>query len=196
MRVALYRDFQQAFFVKLTARRHFVPHEEASMDVRTLIRWFLHPFVIGGIVLVALILFMATLTLLWQSQPEESANVQPSTAVINIIAAPTDTPVLPTPTVTPIPTTTLDVPPPPEQGSISVGAYVKITGTGGDGLRVRTDPGLESETRLVGAEDEVFQVTEGPQEVDGYTWWFIVGPYDETRRGWVVANYLAVVQGP
>jgi hypothetical protein len=81
-------------------------------------------------------------------------------------------------------------------GVIAVGAYVQITGTGGDGLRLRTDPGLNSEVRLLGAEAEVFQVNEGPQEADGYTWWYLVGPYDSSRRGWAVANFLAIVQNP
>jgi hypothetical protein len=49
---------------------------------------------------------------------------------------------------------------------------------------------------MLGAEAEVFQVSDGPREIDGYTWWYLVGPYDESRRGWAVANYLSVVQNP
>ena len=79
---------------------------------------------------------------------------------------------------------------------IAVGAYVQISGTGGDGLRLRTDPGLDSEVRILGAESEVFQVEDGPKDVDGFTWWYLVGPYDASRRGWAVSNYLSVVQNP
>jgi len=49
---------------------------------------------------------------------------------------------------------------------------------------------------LLGSEAEVFRVQDGPREVDGYTWWYLVGPFDETRRGWAVANYLQIVQNP
>ena len=73
---------------------------------------------------------------------------------------------------------------------------MQISGTGGDGLRLRTEPGLESEVRMLGLEAEVFQVKDGPREVDGYNWWYLVAPVDTTRRGWAVANYLAVVQNP
>jgi hypothetical protein len=34
-------------------------------------------------------------------------------------------------------------------------------------------------------------VEDGPQEVDDFTWWYLVAPFDETRSGWAVANYLA-----
>ena len=30
----------------------------------------------------------------------------------------------------------------------------------------------------------MFLVEDGPQEVDGYIWWFLQAPYDETRNGW------------
>ncbi len=77
-----------------------------------------------------------------------------------------------------------------------MGAYVQITGTAGAGLRFRETPGLQAPVLLLGAEAEVFRVEEGPQEADGYVWWYLVGPYDETRRGWAVANYLETVQAP
>jgi hypothetical protein len=86
--------------------------------------------------------------------------------------------------------------PPPPPGNLSVGAYVQVTGTGGDGLRLRSEPGLDSDVRMLGLEGEVFVVQEGPQDADDYTWWYLVGPFDETRRGWAVANFLQVVQNP
>jgi hypothetical protein len=49
---------------------------------------------------------------------------------------------------------------------------------------------------MLGVEAEVFQVRDGPRDVDGYVWWFLVAPTDETRGGWAVSNYLAVVQNP
>jgi hypothetical protein len=79
---------------------------------------------------------------------------------------------------------------------IGVGAYVQINGTGGDGLRLRSDPSLEGEVRFLALEAEVFQVQDGPQECSGYIWWFLVAPYDEKVRGWAVSNFLTVVQNP
>jgi hypothetical protein len=63
-------------------------------------------------------------------------------------------------------------------------------------LRLRQGPGLEAEMQFLGLEGELFQVQDGPREVDGYTWWFVIGPYDETRQGWAVTDFLAVVPNP
>lgn len=80
--------------------------------------------------------------------------------------------------------------------AIVIGSYVQITGTGGDGLRLRSAPGLASDQLFLGEDAEVFQVRDGPQDANGYTWWYIVAPYDETRAGWAAANFLAVVPPP
>jgi hypothetical protein len=77
-----------------------------------------------------------------------------------------------------------------------VGAYVQITGTGGDGLRLRADPGLDGEVRFLALESEMFQVMDGPRQEGDYSWWFLVAPYDEKVKGWAVANYLTIVQNP
>lgn len=112
-----------------------------------------------------------------------------------VIYAPSATPTAsPTPRVTPTPT--LNVPPPPPPGVLAPGAYVQISGTGGDGLRLRADAGLNAEVRFLGLEAEVFRISDGPREVDGYVWFNLVAPYDETRTGWAASNFLAVVQAP
>jgi hypothetical protein len=77
-----------------------------------------------------------------------------------------------------------------------LGAFVQVTGTGGDGLRMRSKPGLDGEILFLGLEDEVFRVDGGPQEADGFIWWLLVAPYDETIQGWAVSNYLEIVQNP
>lgn len=113
-------------------------------------------------------------------------------AYLTLIPAPTSTPlVTPTPTPDPLagtPTLPANV--------IVIGAYVQITGTGGDGLRLRSAPGLTSEQLFLGEDAEVFQVRDGPQEANGYIWWYIVAPYDQSRAGWAAANFLAVVPPP
>jgi hypothetical protein len=84
----------------------------------------------------------------------------------------------------------------PPPGQIAVNAYVQITGTGGDGLRIRSAAGLNSDTVFTGGESETFVVKDGPQQADGYTWWYLVAPYDSTRAGWAAADFLAVVPPP
>lgn len=91
----------------------------------------------------------------------------------------------------PVPDSALPVP-----GEISIGTYVKISGTGGDGLRLRDVPGLAGNVLTLGEETEVFLVDNGPRDVDGYTWWYLKGHYDETRQGWGVVDYLLIVENP
>jgi hypothetical protein len=88
------------------------------------------------------------------------------------------------------------VTPTPDPNTISVGGYVQISGTEGEGLRIRSAPGLTGETVFFGGESEVFIVRDGSQVADGYIWWYLVAPYDETRAGWAAADFLAVVPSP
>ena len=117
------------------------------------------------------------------------------TAVLNVIPAPTLTPPL-TIAADGEAGATTQIPPSPVPGIISINAYVQISGTGGTGLRLRSEPGLNGAVQLIGSESEIFITKDGPRDVDGYTWWYLVGPFDESRAGWAVANYLIVVQGP
>jgi hypothetical protein len=117
------------------------------------------------------------------------------TVVLNVIPAPSDTVTPPPPTEVPTPTNS-ELPPPPGGEGISVGVLVQVSGTSLDGLRIRTDPSLQGQVKFVGIEAEVFQVKDGPREADGYTWWFLVAPYDETLNGWAVGDYLQVIQNP
>jgi len=114
---------------------------------------------------------------------------------LTIIPAPTETPMIPTP-LPATPATASDLPSAPGAGVLYVGAYVQISGTGGEGLRIRQGPGLSYEQRYLGMEAEVFKIVGGPQEADGYTWWQLVAPYDDTISGWAVSNYLDAVDAP
>ncbi|MDD5468696.1 MAG: hypothetical protein PHS96_12910 [Anaerolineales bacterium] len=162
---------------------------------KTPLRWFIHPVAVGGALLVGGALFLGTFLLAWLSRPAQRSPL-PATAVLNILPAPSDTPT-PVgwsgdgdPSASPSPTA------PPNPGDITIGAFVQIQGTGGDGLRLRAEPGLSSQVRFVALESEVFRVVDGPREVANYTWWYLVAPADESVSGWGVANYLAVVQNP
>ena len=165
------------------------------MDFRALTRWLLDPWLILGAIGFGSLTLVAGLFLLYVTRPA-AAPAGLSTAVVTIISVPTATDVPPTATPagpeTPTPPS-LPLPPP---GDVSIGAYVQIVGTSGDGLRLRTEPGLDSEVRVLGEETEVFVVTDGPTDTDGYGWWYLESPSDRSRRGWAVSNYLSVVQNP
>lgn len=166
--------------------------ERRSSGIR--IRW-LNLWVVLGALAIGLGLFCLVLGGLALTRQDPST-AAPSTAALIIISAPTATPTIESSTPVLDPTNGLDLPPSPPPGEIMIGAFVQISGTGGDGLRLRVAPGLDGQVRLLGSEAEVFRVDDGPQEFDGYTWWYLVGPFDETRQGWAVANFLVVVQGP
>jgi hypothetical protein len=114
-----------------------------------------------------------------------------STAVLTVIPAPSETP---------MPIIEDAATPTPEGGSspdgIATGMYVQISGTGGDGLKMRAGPGMQNDTLFLGMEAEVYQVKDGPKESDGYTWWLLEAPYDATRKGWAASKYLTIVASP
>jgi len=149
--------------------------------------------VVLGALGTALTLIIATLALMGWSTPDPVREFGFAPADLTLIPAPSSTPMV-TPTFTPdpliygTPTLAPDV--------IGVGGYVQITGTDGEGLRLRSDPGLNSTPIFLGYDEEVFQVRDGPQETDGYTWWYLVAPYDETRAGWAAADFLGAIPSP
>ena len=151
-----------------------------------------------GLIAISLILgaglvFVTILSLDANRPPRTPVGVV--TAALTVIPAPTSTspPATPPPTE---PASASDLPPALSPGELAVGAFAQISGTGGDGLRLRADPGLAYESRFLGLEAEVFQIEAGPQDVDGYTWWLLVDPVDTTRRGWAVSSYLEAIQEP
>ncbi len=148
-------------------------------------RWvFLGAIVIAGLLTV----FTAIAIGLTSAHQNQSVGFEP--ADLTVIAAPTSTSSAP-------PTATIDpFAPTPAPTGIAVGNYVQITGTGGDGLRIRSEPGLNGEPQFLGYDSEVFIVKDGPRQVDGFVWWYLVAPYDATRVGWAAADFLSYVPAP
>lgn len=166
------------------------------MSIRQIVAPYLNRWTLAGAIAVAAILLITIgIYLSWVKTDRSSAD-QP-TAVIAVIPAPTATS-SPTPTPSVTGTPEADIPPSPLPGTLGIGGFVQISGTGGDGLRLRTNPGLSYEVAYLGLEAEVFQVVGGPQESDGYTWWLLESPYDEgqKRQGWAVSNYILPIQNP
>lgn len=127
--------------------------------------------------------------LMWLVQPRQAEQAQ-ATADLVIIPGPTLTSTLshlllmPTPTEEPL----------IEKDGISVGAYVQIVNTDGMGLRIRSGPGTDYPPRFLGMDVEGFEVKDGPKEADGFTWWYLVSPYDVTRSGWAASAFLSVIE--
>ena len=120
-----------------------------------------------------------------------------ATPILTIVPLPSATQVPPSP----MPSATADVtatpiPPPQLEGTFLPGDLVTIFGTAGDGLRLRNQPGLDSTIAFLGVENEVFEVSSGPNEQDGYEWWYLVNPYNPEKSGWAVGNYLRRTDSP
>lgn len=153
----------------------------------------LTPRVAGGAIIIAALALILTFSwMVWSAPPPASGDVM--MALLTVIPAPSATPLPPfTPTIDPnAPTPT----PALTDGQITVGSYVQIKGTEGQGLRIRTTPGLTSEQLFSGYDAEVFLVKDGPRQADGYTWYYLVAPYDNTRAGWAVSDFFDIIPPP
>ncbi|MCC6146568.1 MAG: SH3 domain-containing protein [Anaerolineaceae bacterium] len=125
----------------------------------------------------------------WLIGAKANSASQP-TAIFLVIQAPTLTPI-PAATFTPdIEATRQSL---EASGGIYTGGFVQITGTDGDGLRLRSGPGLNQPLLFLGYDSEVFEVRDGPKEADNLVWWYLVATYDDARSGWAASNYLTVV---
>lgn len=148
--------------------------------------------ILGALGIAGLLILITIFSIGW-TKPNPARTFGFAPADLTVIPPPTATPNV-TPTFTPDPliygTPTLA----PDE--IGVGGYVQITGTDGEGLRLRADPGLNGTPVFLGYDEEVFEVRDGPQEADGYTWWYLVAPYDETRAGWAASDFLGAIPSP
>lgn len=147
-------------------------------------------WIIPAGLLIGLLLFGAVFAAVRFMRPGKGL-AQAITPVMTVIYAPTSTPVVPTVAATPSATPGGTG---PTVGGVGVGMYVQISGTEGNGLRLRKDPGTGADILFLGYESEVFKVTDGPVDMDGYTWWHLTAPYDENRNGWAASNYLTVIE--
>jgi len=155
----------------------------------------LTPKVVIASLVIAGILLCASLVYILVTRPAAHAGAMSGPAAMTLIPGPTSTPPFVPPTLTPLPPTPVPTPT-AASGQFAIGVYVQITGTGGDGLRLRSEPGLNSQQLFLGYDSEVFRIVKGPQRVDKYTWWYLTAPYDQTRSGWAAQDYLTVIQSP
>jgi hypothetical protein len=152
---------------------------------------FLNPWVIAGTVVIASLLLVAAFFASGGQFPEGD---EPYQGGAEILVIP-----VPTATQTPLPTRTpvaLATPTVEREEGIQPGGYVQISGTEGEGLRLRVDPSLNGDIAYLGLEGEIFLVKGGPVDRDGYLWWQLEAPLNSSRQGWVVSDYLQPAQGP
>lgn len=156
------------------------------MNVRELFnKWV----ILGALALTAVLLLLTAISI-GLTATRQNAAVGFAPADLTVIPAPTSTSSAPaTATIDPFAPTAAPT-------GIAIGNYVQITGTNGEGLRIRTDPGLSGNFEFLGYDSEVFIVQDGPREVDGFVWWYLVAPYDDTRNGWAAADFLAYIPAP
>lgn len=156
------------------------------MDLRQLLnRW-----VILGTLAIAGVLTLITAVAIGLTTAPSPSEVGFAPADVTVIPAPTATSgAPPTPTVDPFATATTPA-------GIAVGNFVQISGTNGEGLRIRSEPGLNGNPEFLGFDSEVFVVHDGPREADGYVWWYLVAPYDQNRAGWAAADFLTYIPAP
>lgn len=144
--------------------------------------------ILGGILVAGGLIFLLAMSIFFLPAPASRASL--SQADLTVIVAPTPTLSPTQPIATKTPTAPVSI------GGVSVGSYVQITGTQGEGLRLRSGPGTDSPMRFVGMDEEVFQVKDGPKTADNFTWWYLEAPYDKSRSGWAASKFLKVVSGP
>ena len=153
-------------------------------------RQLFNRWVILGALLFAGLLILITAMSIGLTTPLQSSTVGFAPADVTMIYAPTSTSSAPaTPTIDPFA-------PSPTPTGLALGSYAQITGTEGQGLRIRSKPGLNGEFVFLGYDSEVFVVQDGPQSVDGYVWWYLVAPYDNTRAGWAASDFLTYIPAP
>src|SRR5215208_7392606 len=128
-------------------------------------RQLFNKWVVLGAVLLTGFLLLITAISIGLTSARQNANVGFAPADLTVIPAPTSTSNAPaTPTIDPFAPTTAPT-------GIAIGSYVQISGTEGDGLRIRSEPGLNGNPEFLGYDSEVFIVQDGPREADGFVWW-------------------------
>ncbi|MGE5641851.1 MAG: hypothetical protein ACM3Y8_02465, partial [Byssovorax cruenta] len=113
-------------------------------------RQLFNKWVILGAFLLAGFLLLITAVSIGLTSARQNSGVGFTPAEITVIAAPTSTSSAPA-------TATIDpFAPTPAPTGIALGNYVQISGTEGEGLRIRSEPGLNGEFEFLGYDSEVF----------------------------------------
>lgn len=152
----------------------------------------IHPLAyIGAILFAVMLLGLGFLFLRVGGLQTQTLQTTLTPPAVTILPAPTETPItiIPTSIFTPTPAPALGPPP----GIMGIGAYAKVSNTGGAGLRIRQSATTDSLTQFIAMDEEVFEIIGGPVEKNAFTWWQLEAPYDKTRLGWAAEEYLTII---
>jgi hypothetical protein len=152
------------------------------------IKVIISALVIAGVLVCAILVYI-----LERRPAAELSELPPALAAWTILPAPSSTPQNLPATPTPLPP--LFTPSPSAApGEIGPGVYVQPA-TGGEGLRIHVAPSLSADLAFPepAFDSEVFLVTDGPVQAEGYTWWHLTASYDSSRAGWAVQEFLSVI---
>ena len=144
----------------------------------------------AALVIASVLLCTSFIYILVRRPAAPTPDLTPVSAALTVIPAETSTPPFQPPTLSPIPPTPR-ASPTPAPGQIAIGVYVQPS-TGGEGLRIHIAPSLNAALAFPDPafDSEVFLVTKGPEQADGYTWWYLTASYDTSRAGWAVQDFL------
>jgi len=143
---------------------------------------------VTGLIFLAGLIIVGIIVIILGRDPAPMEHVTPE---VTIIPAPTLTLKSVNTPITSIQTPTIINQLP--EGVIGIGAYVQVGGTEGAGLRMRLEPGLSGTINFTALDAEVFLVIDGPEKADGYDWWHLEAPYDQTRNGWSAGAFLTPI---
>lgn len=74
-------------------------------------------------------------------------------------------------------------------GEIAVGGTARVANTGGSGVNLRAGSGTTFDVVQVLPDDTPLEITEGPIDADGYTWWKV--RLEDGTEGWLVQEFMA-----
>jgi hypothetical protein len=160
-------------------------------SISSKIERLIKPWVILCGLVVTILLLISSCLLVIFIRSDLSSAIKP-TANVRFIPAPTAT-------QTPLSQNsagqaTMTALPPGE--NLSIGSYIRVEGTGGDGLRLRSTAGLTGQIEYLVKDGEELIIDDGPEEMDGYTWWHVKLISEEKVSGWGVADYMINIQKP
>jgi hypothetical protein len=84
-------------------------------------------------------------------------------------------------------------PKPVTEMQIAVGDHVVVDRISGQKLLARSNPGVDQEVSAHFAKGNTLLVVDGPEKVDGYTWWKLRG---ESGEGWCAEDWVSLVSPP
>ncbi len=75
-------------------------------------------------------------------------------------------------------------------GVFAINMRVRVSDTGGEGLKIHKEPNIESDTLTIATENSLWIIIDGPTINESRIWWKIQAQ-DSGTEGWAVQDYLS-----